>query len=83
MNKVLVKIFFLRIDKQYEVWIPLNKRIYDVIVLLLRGVNELHDGIYKLEEIPILYNRATGEHYDLNSIIQSTNIKNGTELLVI
>ena len=45
MNKVLVNIFFPKIDKKYDVWIPLNKRIYNIIELLLKGVNELNDEI--------------------------------------
>ena len=36
MNKILVKIFFPHIDMEYNVWIPNNKRIYDIIVLYNR-----------------------------------------------
>lgn len=83
MNKVLVKVFFPKIDKKYEVWIPLNKKIYSVISLLLKGVNEVNNDIYKSKDIPMLYNRKNGEYYDLNSLVQETNIKNGTELILI
>ena len=84
MNKIIVKIILPRIDKQYDVWVPINKKLYTVILLLIKGINELNDGIYKEEEnTPILYNRATGEYYDFNMTIQDTNIKNGTELILI
>ena len=81
MNKILVKIFFPRIDIWYEVWIPLNQKIDDIINQLLKGVNELNGDIYKAPELPILYNRLTGEYYEPNSIVQNTNIVNGTELI--
>lgn len=83
MNKVLVNIFFPRIGKYYDIWIPLNKKLYKVITLLIKGVNELNDGIYTMDENPILYNKETGEHYDLNYVVGDTNIENGTELIII
>lgn len=83
MNRVLVKIIFPKIDKQYDVWLPLNKKIYNIINLLIKGVNELNDGIYQTKEIPSLYNKTSGEIYDLNIKIEDTNIKNGTELILI
>lgn len=83
MNKVLVKVFFPKIDKSYDVWIPVNKRIYTIIALISKGVNELNNGIFQPEEIPILYNKLTGEYYNLNILVKDTNIKNGTELILI
>ena len=83
MNKVLVKVSFPRIGKLYDVWLPLNKTIYNIISLLLKGVNELNDNIYPTDEIPILYNKKTGLNYDLNSILKDTNIRNGTELILM
>ena len=83
MNRVLVSIFFIRINKQYDIWIPLNKRIINVISLIIRGVNELNDNIYQNDKMPLLYNKETGEIYDLNSIIGKTDIRNGTELIIV
>ena len=76
MNKVLVKLFLPAIDKQYDVWISVNRRIYDTIWLLIKGVNELNDGIYEINEVPMLYNRANGEYYDINALVKNTDIKN-------
>ena len=38
MNKILVKLYVPMIEEQYDVWIPLNKRIYNVINLLIKAV---------------------------------------------
>ena len=82
-NKVLVKVSLPVIEEQYEVWLPLNKRIYNIIVLIIKGVNDLREENYQSEDIPILYNKLTGNHYDLNDRIQDTDIRNGTELILI
>lgn len=83
MDKVLVKVFFPQIDKQYDLWIPLNKKIYNIVSMLCKGADELNEGIFKPKQMPILYNKLTGEHYNLNDVVQNTNIKNGTELILI
>lgn len=83
MNKILVKIFFPHIDMEYNVWIPNNKRIYDIIILLYTGLNELNNNTYQPENIPILYNKATGNYYDINMLVKNTDITNGTELVLI
>ena len=83
MNKVLVRVFFPAIDCEYDIWIPLNKSIYNIIILLAKGINELKNGVYQPEEIPILYNKQTGDYYDLDVAVQDTDIKNGTELILI
>ena len=49
MNKVLVKLYIPVIEKQYDVWLPKNKRIYNVILLLLKGLNELTKESYNTE----------------------------------
>ena len=83
MNKVLVRVFFPRINEWYEIWIPLNQKISSIIVQLLKGINELNNEDYKLNDLPVLYNRATGEYYDFNIIVENTNIRNGTELILM
>ena len=83
MNKVLVKVFFPQIDRCYETWIPLNKTIYEINNLLAKGANDLNNGSFKYSDSLILYDRKTGNYYDWNSIVSETNIKNGTELILI
>ena len=60
-----------------------TRRIYDIIVLLYTGLNELNNNIYQPENIPILYNKATGNYYDINMLVKNTDITNGTELILI
>lgn len=83
MNKVLVKVFFPRIDKSYDIWIPLNLKVYDVIKQLIKGVNELNDNLVPATISPILYNKESGEYYNPSSIIKDTNIRNCTELILM
>ena len=44
MNKVLVKLHVPLLEEVYDIWLPLNKKISNVIILLVKAVNEFCGG---------------------------------------
>ena len=70
------------LDKKYESLVPIDRRIHELINLLKKNIPELSENYYKENE-PNLYNKSTGEIYDMNLIIKNSNIKTGTRLLLI
>ena len=70
------------IDKKYELLVPIDRRIHELINLLRKNIPELSENYYK-ENNPNLYNKSTGEIYDMNLIIKNSNIKTGTRLVLI
>ena len=82
-NKVLIKLYVPKIEAQYDVWIPINRRIYNVVLLLIKGINELYGDNFNPKDLPTFYNKITSEPYDINAIVGETNIKNGTEIILI
>lgn len=83
MNEILVKVYVPIIEKQYDILIPLHKRIYNVIDLLVKAVNEFNNGCYKPNKPPILYDKMTGKAYDINLSVKESNIRNATEIILI
>ena len=83
MDKVLVKVYVPMIEKIYDVWIPSHKRIYNVIDLLIKAVNELNDNCYRPDKLPMLYDKLTAEVYDINLSIKDSTIRSGTELVLL
>ena len=83
MNKVLVKVYVPMMEEIYDVWIPINKKIYDVIFLFIKAINELNDNVYRPNKMPILYDKLTGEAYDVNLSIKDSTIRSGTEIILI
>lgn len=82
-NKILVEIVVPEIEQKYNIYIPVNKKIGNLIILLNKAVKELSDGIYEGTEKTALYNKLTGEKYSINTLIRETNIRNGTVLVLI
>lgn len=70
------------LDKEYELLVPIDRRIHDLIALLKKNIPELSQNYYK-DKIPNLFHKSSGELYDMNLIIKNSNIKTGTRLLLI
>ena len=70
------------LDKKYELMVPIDRRIHDLISALSANIPELKENYYH-DKIPNLYNKTSGELYDMNLIIKNSNIKTGTRLLLI
>ena len=83
MDKVLVKVYVPMLEKIYDVWIPSHNRIYNVIDLLIKAVNELNDNCYRPDKLPMLYDKLTAEVYDINLSIKDSTIRSGTELVLL
>jgi len=83
MDKVLIRLYIPMLEEKYDMWIPLNKKIDDVVKLLIKAIDELSGGKYKPDKMPILYNKVTDEAYDVNLIVNESTIRNGTSLMLI
>ncbi len=83
MNKIIVKLYVPKIDKEYDVFIPTNKRISMVISLLVKAINELSNGSFNPTEMPMLYNKLNAKSYDINQTIKESDIRNGSELVLL
>lgn len=83
MNKVLVKLYVPMIDEQYDIWIPVNKKIHTIITLLVKAVNEFTKGYYLPKQMPYLYDKTTAKAFDINLRVIESEIRNGTELIMI
>ena len=83
MNEVLVKLYVPTIGEQYDIWLPVNKKIHTIITLLVKSVNEFTKGYYLPNKMPYLYDKATVKAFDINSRVIDTEIRNGSELILI
>lgn len=81
-NKVLIQVFVPELEESYDVYIPISKRIGNITGLLVKAINDY--GIkYELRPQTALYNRETGERYGINHMVYETNIRNGSQIVLI
>ena len=82
-NKVLVSLSIPEIDKKFDVYLPINKKIGNIINLLNKSIYELTDGELMLSAANSLFNATTKEKYESDILLANTNIRNGTELILL
>lgn len=82
-NKVLVEIFVPSVEKVYSVWLPANKKIGNIIILLTKVICELNGSINVINNNCCMYNRINGKKYGPNETLRDTDIRNGTKLVII
>lgn len=82
-NKVLVELVVPTIEASFDIYLPINKRIGNIITLLNKTVSEFSEGCYEGNNNTALYNRETSQKYDVNTLLYNTDIRNGTTLILL
>lgn len=81
-NKVLVELLVPELEESFDVYLPITKRVGNIIALLVKSINDM--GIdYELTSSIALYSRVTSKRYDPNDLIYDTDIRNGSILILM
>ena len=80
-NKVLVNLYVPLLEKKYELFIPADRKVSEIIYLIGNSLKDVSNGYYTYKKTERLYNRLTGKEYNPNEMIKYTTIRNGAELI--
>ncbi len=83
MNKVIVMIYVLKINEEFEIFLPVNKRIGDILSMLVKSLNEVTNGCFPLEYNHLLYDTDKNIFYDPSISLKEAGINNGKKLILI
>ena len=82
-NKILIELDIPLIEKSYDLYIPINKKIGTIKKLLEESLIELTDNAYVIKESTNFYSKETGQIYDVNKSVRETDLKNGSRIILI
>lgn len=82
-NKILIKLEIPIIEKKYDIFIPINKKIGTIKQLMEEALVELTDNAYSPKEDSNFYSKDTGIIYDVNQTVRDTDLKNGSRIILI
>lgn len=82
-NKFLVELFVPSLSQVYDIYLPVNRRIGNIITLLNKALFELSNGEYQGNNMTALYDRETGKLLDNNMLVRDTTLKNGSGIIII
>jgi len=82
-NKVLVEIYVPASGECFDVYIPLESRVSEVLRLTAAIITDLSDGVFISNKDTVLCDAETGNVYDVNIAVAELGIKNGSRLMLI
>ena len=82
-NKILIELEIPLIEKKYDLFIPINKKVGTIKKLIEDALLDLTDNAYIQREDYNFYSKETGEIYDVNKTIRDTDLKNGSRIILI
>ena len=83
MDKIYVNVFIPKIDKNFNIKLPINLEMNYVILEFQKAVSEITNGKYIINENVKLYDKTTGLLINNNNIVKYSGLKNGSSILLI
>ncbi len=83
MNKYLVDVYLPASGQHFDVFLPANKLIGEVISLLVDIVVPLSGNCFERTADTILINAVNGEVYNFNITVFDAGIRNSTKLILV
>lgn len=82
-NKLLVTVIVPLLEEKYEVFIPISKRVSEIIKLLEKALKEMTNGYYPNKEDSVIIDAESGSVFDVNITVKETKMINGSKIILL
>lgn len=83
-NKILIEVIVPLLEENFEIYIPVNKRISTVIKLIEKSLNEITNGYYPTQkENSVIIDAESGSVFDVNLTVKESKMINGSKIILI
>ena len=82
-NKILICLYIPLIEKKYDLYIPINKKVGTIKKLIEEGLLEITENDYVISPETNFYSKDTGQVYDVNQTVKDTDLKNGSRIILV
>lgn len=83
MNKILVEVYLPAADKTYDMFLPPESKIYEVVQMLSSIMEDLAGGFFTASDDTVICYRDTGAVLDFNKSVDELSLHNGSRLIII
>lgn len=80
-NKILIQIYLPLFEEEYDVFVPINKRIGTIKQLFEKSLVEQNPS-YQIRENTNFYSRDTGKTLDVQLLVKDSGLKNGSRVIL-
>ena len=82
-NKILIEVFVPMLEEEYDVFVPINKKIKNVTRLISEAIVDLSNGCFPIKKDIFLYNRQNGLMLDPKLNVKEAGLVNGSQIVLI
>ncbi len=82
-NKILIELEIPLIEKKYDLFIPINKKVGTIKRLIEEALVDLTDNAYVIKDDTNLYSKDNGAIYDVNKTVRDTDLQNGSRIILL
>ena len=82
-NKILVQLEIPMLEKKIDLFIPINKKIGTIKSLIEKALVDMSGHSSVVSDKSNIYNKATGEIYNVNESVKNTDLENGSKIVLI
>ena len=82
-NKLLIKVIVPSIEKNFNVYIPINKKIGTVKTYILNSIVELSEGYFLYDDKRIFIDRDSSMELNDDSYVKDSGLKNGSKIVIL
>ena len=82
MNKILITVFVPKIEEHFDLKIPINSEVKELVILLQQSIRELTGDVYVVDPNALLYDKITGKVINYNNIVKYSGLKNGSSVML-
>ena len=80
-NKILINVYVVKLDKNYDIYIPMDLPVGEIATLIYKAANILSDNQLNSNTGYAIMYGSSGKFYNLNTIVGNTNIRNGKQVI--
>lgn len=82
-NKILIEVYVPLIEKEFDVLVPVNKKIRNVTRLINSTINDLSNGSWPNNKKVRLFNRINGVLLETKLNVKEAGLINGSQVVLI
>ena len=82
MDKILVTFYVLSLEEEFDVFIPINVKLAEVLNTIQQTILEMSEGNYVINPNPLLYNDLDGKLININNIVKFSGLMNGSRVMI-
>ena len=80
-NKILIELYLPEYEREYDIFIPINKRIGTITSIIEKSLEEMIG--YEINDDSNFYSKDTGKEYDVQLLVKDTDLKNASKIILV